>query len=156
MRDVGDTWTWGYHSGSNFASGLKSAAGLVAGAAASVAAQAAAYLKHSTPAKGPLSDDDVWGLHLGENIADGMARAVPDVERASLALADAATVDASATWDAQTMRAKAPYHPGGGSETDALLRQVVGLLADIYGVIPEGMDQQTFGRAVRRAVGYGI
>ena len=110
MRNVGDTWTWGYHSGSNFASGLRSAAGLVAGAAASVAAQAAAYLKHSTPAKGPLSDDDVWGLHLGQNLADGMARAIPDVERSSLALADAASVDASATWEtgARTYRAVPP------------------------------------------------
>lgn len=41
------------------------------------------------------------------------------------------------------------------SETDALLRQVVSLLADIYGVIPEGMDGRSFGRAVRRAVAYG-
>ena len=43
-----------------------------------------------------------------------------------------------------------------GGETDALLRQVVRLLADIYGVIPEGMDQRTFGRSVRKAVGYGL
>lgn len=92
MKNVGDTWTWGYHAASNFASGLSGAVGLVAGAAASVAAQAAAYLKHSTPAKGPLSNDDVWGLHLGQNLAGGMMRAVPDVERASLALADAAYV----------------------------------------------------------------
>ena len=43
-----------------------------------------------------------------------------------------------------------------GGETDALLRQVVRLLADIYGIIPEGMDGRTFGRQVRRAVGYGL
>ena len=43
-----------------------------------------------------------------------------------------------------------------GGETDALLRQVVRLLADIYGVIPEGMDGRTFGRSVRKAVGYGL
>lgn len=43
-----------------------------------------------------------------------------------------------------------------GGETDSLLRQVVQLLADIYGVIPEGMDPMTFGRKVRRAVGYGL
>ena len=43
-----------------------------------------------------------------------------------------------------------------GGETDALLRQVVRLLADIYGVIPAGMDQRTFGRSVRKAVGYGL
>lgn len=156
MADVGDTWTWGYHAGSNFASGLSGAVGLVAGAAAAVAAQAAAYLEHSTPDKGPLSDDDVWGLHLGQNLAGGMLRALPDVERASDALAGAASVDATTTFGARSMRATPPRVEGGSSETDALLRQVVSLLSDIYGVIPDGMDQQTFGRAVRKAVGYGI
>lgn len=156
MADVGDTWTWGYHAASNFASGLSGAVGLVAGAAAAVAAQAAAYLKHSTPDKGPLSDDDVWGLHLGQNLADGMLRALPDVKRASDALAGAASVDATATFGARSMRAAPPRDDGVSSETDSLLRQVVSLLSDIYGVIPDGMDQQTFGRAVRKAVAYGV
>lgn len=155
-----DSWTSGYHLGSNFGDGLRGAADIVAGAAASVAAAAKKNLGFSVPKDGPWSGSEkggyTSGLHLGQNFAEGMSRAIPDVERASLALADAATVDASAAWDAQTMRARAPYHPGGGSETDSLLRQVVGLLVDIYGVIPEGMDQQTFGRAVRKAVGYGI
>lgn len=155
MKDVGDTWTWGYHSGSNFASGLSAAGSIVSTAASNIASRAAAYLKHSTPEMGPLSDDDVWGLHLGQNLAEGMERSIPDVERSSLALADAATVDASSTWNSQTMRARAPYVADGKSETDALLRQVVSLLTDIYGVIPEGMDGRSFGRAVRRAVAYG-
>lgn len=43
----------------------------------------------------------------------------------------------------------------GAGETDLLLRRVVSLLSDIYEVIPEGMDRQTFGREVRKAVGYG-
>ena len=160
MDDVGDTWGWGSDLGQNFAAGISSAWDAVAGAASSLASAAASVLHFSAPDKGPWSGSErggiTSGLHLGQNFAEGMARAIPDVERASLALADAAAMDASAAWDAQTMRAKAPYHPGGGSETDALLRQVVGLLADIYGVIPEGMDQQTFGRAVRKAVDYGI
>ena len=155
-----DSWTSGYHLGSNFGSGLRSATDIVAGAARNVAAAAKASLGFSVPKDGPWSGSEkggfTSGLHLGQNFAEGMSRAIPDVERASLALADAATVDASSTWNSQTMRAKAPYHPGGSSETDSLLRQVVQLLSDIYGVIPEGMDQQTFGRAVRRAVGYGI
>ena len=155
MANVGDTWTWGYHSGSNFASGLSAAASIVSTAASNIASRAAAYLKHSTPEMGPLSDDDVWGLHLGQNLAEGMERSIPDVERSSLALADAATVDASSTWNSQAMRARAPYVADGKSETDALLRQVVSLLTDIYGVIPEGMDGRSFGRAVRRAVAYG-
>lgn len=160
MANVGDTWTWGSHLGQNFASGLWSAVGAVASAADRLAAAAKKKIGFSVPKEGPWSGRErggvTSGLHLGQNFAEGMMAAIPDVERASLALADAATVDASAAWDAQTMRAKAPYHPGGGSETDSLLRQVVGLLADIYGIIPEGMDQQTFGRAVRKAVDYGI
>ena len=156
----GDSWTWGSHLGQNFASGLSSAWDAVCNAASSLASAAADFLGFTAPDKGPWSGSEkggvTSGMHLGQNFADGMMRSIPEVERASLALADAAAVDASAAWDAQTMRAKAPYHPGGGSETDALLRQVVGLLSDIYGVIPEGMDQQTFGRAVRKAVGYGI
>lgn len=155
MADVGDTWTWGYHAGSNFASGLRGSVGLVDKAATAVAARAAAYLRHSTPDEGPLSDDDVWGLHLGQNLADGMLRALPDVERASDALAGAASVDATTTFGARSMRAAPPRDDGVSSETDALLRQVVSLLSDIYGVIPDGMDQQTFGRAVRKAVAYG-
>ena len=81
--------------------------------------------------------------------------AIPGVERASLAVAEAATVDATATWGARATRASAPYVADGKSETDALLRRVIQLLADIYGVIPEGMDGRSFGRAVRRAVAYG-
>lgn len=45
--------------------------------------------------------------------------------------------------------------PAGPSDTDALLRQVVALLSEIYDAIPEGMDRRSFGRAVRRAVTYG-
>ena len=160
MDDVGDTWTWGSHLGQNFASGLGSAVDAVASAANKIAAAAKKRIGFSVPKEGPWSGRErggfTSGLHLGQNFADGMMRSIPEVERASLALADAATMDASAAWGAQTMRAKAPYRPGGGSETDALLRQVIRLLADIYGIIPEGMDQQTFGRAVRKAVDYGI
>ena len=154
-----DSWTSGYHLGSNFGSGLRSATDIVAGAARRVAAAAKASLGFSVPKDGPWSGSEkggvTSGLHLGQNFADGMMAAIPEVERASLALADAATLDASSTWSSQTMRARAPYVADGKSETDALLRKVVQLLADIYGVIPEGMDGRSFGRAVRRAVAYG-
>ena len=154
-----DSWTSGYHLGSNFGSGLRSATDIVAGAAARVAAAAKASLGFSVPKDGPWSGSEkggfTSGLHLGRNFAEGMMAAIPDVERSSLALADAATVDASSTRNSQAMRARAPYVADGKSETDALLRQVVQLLADIYGVIPEGMDGRSFGRAVRRAVAYG-
>lgn len=154
-----DTYSSGAHLGQNFAGGLSSAFGVVSRAAAALAGAAAKNLKFSVPDDGPWSGSErggfTSGLHLGQNFAEGMMAAIPDVERSSLALADAATVDASSTWNSQTMRARAPYVADGKSETDALLRQVIQLLADIYGVIPEGMDGRSFGRAVRRAVAYG-
>lgn len=155
-----DTWTSGLHLGSNFASGIRAAYSTVVSAASAVASAAASSLQFSVPKSGPWSGSEkggvTSGLHLGQNFADGMMRSIPEVERASLALADAAAVDASAAWDAQTMRAKASYRPSVGSETDALLREIVSLLTAIYGVIPEGVDSQTWARNVRKAVGYGL
>ena len=111
MRNVGDTYTWGSHLGSNFAAGVRSAISAVESAASAVASAAASVLQFSAPDKGPWSGSErggvTSGLHLGQNFADGMARAIPDVERASLALANAASVDASSTWEtgARTYRA---------------------------------------------------
>lgn len=96
-----DSWTSGYHLGSNFVSGLRSAADIVAGAAAKIAEAAKANLGFSVPKEGPWSGSErggfTSGLHLGQNFAEGMMSAVSDVSRASLALADAAnpTGDAS-------------------------------------------------------------
>lgn len=42
------------------------------------------------------------------------------------------------------------------SETYSLLLTIITILTDIYGVIPEGMDEQTFGRKVRKAVSYDL
>ena len=92
MDNVGDMYASGSHLVGNFAAGIWSGIGQVMSAARAAAQAAADRLEHSTPKKGPLRDDDVWGLHLGENFADGMMRAVPGIERASLALADAAYV----------------------------------------------------------------
>ena len=154
-----DTYSSGAHLGQNFAGGLSSAFGVVSRAAAALAGAAAKSLKFSVPDDGPWSGSErggfTSGLHLGQNFAEGMMSAVSDVERASLAMAEVAAVDASATWSASPMRAAPVREAGGKSDTDALLRQVVSLLTDIYGVIPEGMDGRSFGRAVRRAVAYG-
>lgn len=154
-----DTYSSGAHLGQNFAGGLSSAFGVVSRAAAALAGAAAKNLKFSVPDDGPWSGSErggfTSGLHLGQNFAEGMMSAVSDVERASLTMAEAAAVDASATWSASPMRAAPVREAGGKSDTDALLRQVVSLLTDIYGVIPEGVDGRTFGRAVRRAVAYG-
>ena len=159
MDDVGDTWTWGSHLGQNFASGIGSAFVAVASAAGSLASAAKSKIGFSVPKEGPWSGRErggfTSGLHLGQNFASGMVASVPDVERAAEALAGAASVDAATTFGARSMRAVPPRADGGSSATDDLLRQVVSLLADIYGVIPEGMDGRSFGRAVRRAVAYG-
>ena len=58
-------------------------------ASASLASIPAAYLHHSTPDVGPLSDDDVWGLHMGQNISEGMDRSIPDILRSSIGMAEA-------------------------------------------------------------------
>lgn len=87
----GSSYTWGTHLGSNLASGIRSKIGSVISAAQEMAASIAARLKHSTPAMGPLSDDDVWGVHLVENIERGMLSGVPALERA--AMADALAIE---------------------------------------------------------------
>lgn len=87
MQDVGDTYSWGYHLASNFASGISAGDGLVAAAAAKIAASASAALEHSTPKVGPLRHDDVWGLHLAQNFAGGMDRGRKGVAESSEALA---------------------------------------------------------------------
>ena len=94
-----DTYTSGSHLGGNFASGIASAYRSVMSAAKSLASAAAKNLKFSVPKDGPWSGSErgglTSGLHLGQNFADGMLRAVPDVERASLALASASRPRAS-------------------------------------------------------------
>lgn len=83
----GNSWTWGFDLVKNFAAGMDSYN--ISSTASKVASKIAAFLKHSTPERGPLSDDDVWGLHLGQNLASGMYDAIPSVERASLEMAEA-------------------------------------------------------------------
>ena len=107
-----DTYTSGSHLGRNFASGIASAYDRVMGAAKSLASAAAKNLKFSVPDDGPWSGSErgglTSGLHLGQNFADGMMRAVPDVERASLALASASRPRAS-TEAARPVAQRAAY-----------------------------------------------
>ena len=159
MSNVGDMYGSGSHLGQNFASGISSAWSAVKNAASSLASAAASVLGFSVPDDGPWSGSEkggaTSGFHLGQNFAKGMRLAVPDVERASRELADAAYIGASGGLQGLQGRAVPPYTPSVGGDTDALLRQVVALLGDIYGAIPEGMDGRSFGRAVRKAVAYG-
>ena len=91
--NAGKAYGWGSDMGANFAAGMRTAVGLVQAAANAIASAAAAALHHSTPEIGPLKDDDVWGLHMAENIAKAMYKGVPQVKRASLALAEAAVIE---------------------------------------------------------------
>ena len=112
MDDVGDTWTWGLHLGQNFASGLGAAASVVGIAASNIAAAAKRKLGFSVPKEGPWSGSErggeTSGRHLGQNFAEGMMAAIPDVERASLAISEAATVDGAAKWGLRAERAAPP------------------------------------------------
>lgn len=83
------SFTWGYHLVSNFAAGMELARGKVNAALGGMTADIAGTIGHSTPKYGPLKHDDVWGLHLGQNFASGMMDSLPEIERASLAMADA-------------------------------------------------------------------
>ena len=140
----GNSWTWGSHMAGNFAAGLRSGIGKVASAASALASQAAAYLKHSTPKLGPLADDDVWGLHLAQNLAAGMEAGEGAVKSAAYGLAGAVSFGASTEFSAASGSSDA-------AGVLALLERIVRELEAIYGVIPEGMDSRTFGRAVRKA-----
>lgn len=82
-----DSYTWGYHLMQNFAKGM--AAYDISSAAKSAADKVAAYMHFTVPEKGPLSDEDKWGGHLVQNFAEGMRRSLPELEQASLAMAEA-------------------------------------------------------------------
>ena len=87
----GSSYSWGSHLGANLASGIRSTFSSISSAAKSAAERVAAYLKHTTPAIGPLADDDEWGGHLIDNIAGGMRSGIPALTRA--AAADAAAIE---------------------------------------------------------------
>lgn len=86
-----DFYDSGAEAGSSFAAGIASQVRAVAAASAALAAANAAYLHHTTPDVGPMRGDDEWGYEAGRQIAEGLSRAVPDVARASKAVALAAS-----------------------------------------------------------------
>ncbi|MCI6273944.1 MAG: phage tail tape measure protein [Coriobacteriaceae bacterium] len=95
-KSYGNSYQWGTHLAGNFASGIEAGLGWVASAARGIANAAASILHFSVPSDGPWSGSErggmTSGLHLAQNIASGMMRGLPDVERAALSVAGAATV----------------------------------------------------------------
>lgn len=88
LEDTSDSaYKWGQHLGQNFADGMLKNKSKVSQSAKTLAEEVANYLKHTTPDKGPLSNDDVWGIHLGQNLADGMLTMKATVGKAALQLA---------------------------------------------------------------------
>lgn len=152
MDDVGDTWSWGYGLGANFASGLAASAGRVASSALSVANEAWAYLHHSTPEKGPLADDDRWGGELVENFASGMLGALPALSRAAAGVAQAADPGASARWRAGAPLPAAGSSRGGDSYTiyiDGEALSVDSRIREAFSAFIEAVDRRrSMGRAV--------
>lgn len=148
----GDSWTWGNHLGSNFASGLRAASSFVSSAASTIASVAANILHFSTPDDGPWSGSEkggfTSGLHLGENFAAGMMAAVPGVRSASLSLAAASAYGFGS--------ARSTYSPAYGASS-SYAHEVAGeILAALPSIIRDNspsaisLDSRTFGQLVRR------
>ena len=91
-----DSWTSGYHLGSNFGSGLRGAAGIVASAASEVAAAAKAKMGFSVPEEGPWSGSErggeTSGLHFAQNFARGMLSGANAVSAAAGSLMESASL----------------------------------------------------------------
>lgn len=83
------SYTWGYDMMQNFANGMGAGKSAVLAKAIETANGIKDFMGFSVPKLGPLHDEDVWGVHMMQNFADGMYRALPQVERASLAMAEA-------------------------------------------------------------------
>ena len=98
LNNTGWAWDSGASLGQNFANGIAYAQSAVSSAAANIAAIASRFLHHSTPDAGPLKDDNVWGAHFVDNFAKGMEAKIPDVRKAALDVAGAATISPDATF----------------------------------------------------------
>lgn len=157
MTSVGDTYTSGLHLGQNFANGISRAKEAVRSAARAVADAAASALRFSVPREGPWSGGErggeTSGRHLGENFARGMERSVPDVERAALDLARAASfseLDARTSSSLSSARAA-----GAGAGGTSIGRVEVSVSVDARGLSGREAADVTatqFARALRRSV----
>ena len=109
--------SWGQDMGNNFASGIAAARPAAIREAQKTAQAVSDILKHSTPKKGPMKDDDVWGLHMGENFAHGISAAIPDVSAAAMSMAKAAEAAADPAIDPSVVS-------GRGGLTEAITQSI--------------------------------
>ena len=118
--NTGNSFTWGSHLASNFASGIRAGYGWVASAARSIANAARSVLQFSVPKDGPWSGAERGGersgLHLAQNWARGIDSGVPLVQAASSRLALAAS---------QPMGSVQPVAPAMSAQTSDGQRTVV-------------------------------
>ncbi len=100
-KNSGKFHGWGKESGRNFANGISAAESFARTAATSVADVVRKIFGHSVPVEGPLRNagkgEEEWGRHSVENYAGGMMAALPEIERASEAVARAQASALSAT-----------------------------------------------------------
>lgn len=128
---AGDSYSWGTHLSSNFASGIRAGAGWVASAAAQVAAAAKSQMGFSVPKDGPWSGSEkggeTSGLHLAQNFARGMLSGAPAVSSAARSLMGSASLAGTASYGT----AAPPTTAIGKSRDDAivLLTELIGEVA---------------------------
>lgn len=110
-RDSGKFWGWGNESGNNFADGIGAAYERAKTAAETVANIVRNIFGHSVPKEGPLRNNGKgeieWGMHSVQNYAAGMLSALPDIRRASAAVAEAQRSGMTASAARATSEARA-------------------------------------------------
>lgn len=81
ILSTNDAYTWGLHTGQNYAKGLKASKDILTDTSNLVAGVVADILKHTVPKEGPLRNggkgEVEWGEHTIENFAGGFAKALP-------------------------------------------------------------------------------
>ncbi len=172
----GSARSWGSHASQNFADGIRSGAQAVRDAASYIAQEMKAKLGHTIAEEGPLHEggegETRWGRHAVENYAAGMIEALPEIERASAAVAAvqaSALSGASVSTEAaarvsvrheavaaarQTVTVRSD--PAGTAEVRALSREVASLRRELPAMMaaamPEVLRAEINGRELMRAV----
>lgn len=83
-----DSYTWGTHLVSGFASGMWSRMGNVTSAARSIASAASRYLHFSRPDEGPLRNYEQWPAHFIDRYTELLRQQRPKMQSAAAYVAD--------------------------------------------------------------------
>ena len=93
---VSDAWTWGSDLIGNIIGGIKSKFEDVRTAISDVAGEIRAFLHFTEPDKGPLSDFHTYMPDMIDLMSKGMYAGIPDIKKASYAVANAMSSNFSA------------------------------------------------------------